>query len=227
LEGFGVRECASAYGPIVEVLRSLLQSRAGANAIELSFRAHLAVLLPELGRPARAVDRATLFEVIRSLLARAPAQHPLAVVLDDLQWADEATLDLLPALARSLDGEPVLLLVAYRSDDVPRGTRSGGCAASCAAIADGARSRSSRSMRPRPFLKHVLGAAVAPSLRDAIFDRTDGVPFFVAELALALAASERLLAGPAGLELLDGDGTRRGVALRAARPTSGRSAASG
>ena len=71
------------------------------------------------------------------------------------------------------------------------------------------------------LLERVLGAPAAPSLRDAIFDRTDGVPFFVTELGLALAASERLRSGPAGLELLAGedlplpDSVRDAVLLRA------------
>jgi predicted ATPase len=37
-----------------------------------------------------------------------------------VQWADEATLVLLAPLVRALDAAPVLLVVAYRSDDVPR-----------------------------------------------------------------------------------------------------------
>src|SRR4029453_18342917 len=57
----------------------------------------------------------------------------------------------------------------------------------------------------------------------AVFDRTDGVPFFVNELGSALAASGRLEAGPYGLELLEGedvplpDSVRDAVLLRAAR----------
>ena len=196
--GFGVQEGASAYGPIVEALRTLLQRGA-----EPPLRSQLAMLLPELAPDAVPVDRATLFEAIRSLLATAAARRPLAMFLDDMQWADDATLDLLPALARSLAAEPVLLVVAYRSDDVPRGhpvrrLRS-----------ELRRDHRLHEIAVEPFdggatallLEHVLGAPPAPSLRDAIAARTDGVPFFVAELGLALAGSERLRHGPDGLEL--------------------------
>jgi hypothetical protein len=71
------------------------------------------------------------------------------------------------------------------------------------------------------LLERTLGAA-GPSLRRAVFDRTDGVPFFVNELGSALAASGRLEAGPYGLELLEGedvplpDSVRDAVLLRAA-----------
>ena len=71
------------------------------------------------------------------------------------------------------------------------------------------------------LLDQTLGAA-APSLRRAVFDRTDGIPFYVKELAAALADGGRLHPGPAGLELLAGadvplpDGVRDAVLLRAA-----------
>src|SRR6185436_13975020 len=97
-----------------------LQPRRGVARVEPPFPAHLAPLLPELGPFAAAVDRATQFDAIRAVLVRAAARRPLAVFLDDMQWADDATIDLLPALARALEREPVLLLVAFRSDDVPR-----------------------------------------------------------------------------------------------------------
>ena len=218
-EGFGVQDGASAYGPIAEALRAIRHARDG----EVPLREQLAVILPELGPPAQVVERATVFEAIRSMVAAAASQRPLALLLDDLQWADGATLNLLPALARTLESEPVLLVGAYRSDDVPRGhpirrLRS-----------ELRRDRRLREIAVEPFdaaatgllLERVLGAPAAPSLRDAIFDRTDGVPFFVTELGLALAASERLSSGPAGCELHAGedlplpDSVRDAVLLRA------------
>jgi ATP/maltotriose-dependent transcriptional regulator MalT len=223
VEGLGAQEGAPAYGPIVEVLRALVQGRAAPAGIDPPLASQLAVLLPELGPPAQVVDRLMLFQAIRSLLALAAARRPLAVLLDDLQWADEATLQLLPALARSLAVEPVLLVVAYRSDEVPRGhpvrrLRS-----------ELRRDQRLHEVAVEPFdaaataalLEHVLGAAVAPSLRDAIVDRTDGVPFFVTELGLALVAGKRLRDGPAGLELFGGmdlplpESVRDAVLLRA------------
>jgi DNA-binding CsgD family transcriptional regulator len=216
LEGFGVQEGASAYGPVVEVLREL--RRRGAT-----LPAPLAALLPELGPAPSAVDRATLFEAIRAALAGAAAARPLALLLDDMQWADEATLGLLGALARALAAAPVLIVVAYRSDDVPRGhpirrLRS-----------ELRRDHRLQELALEPFaaeatarlLAQVLGAAPAPGLRDAIHDRTDGVPFFVAELGYALAGGERVRAGRAGLELVAGadlplpDSVRDAVLLRA------------
>ncbi len=167
---------------------------------------------------------ATLLEAIRSALAGIAASHPVAVFLDDLHQADDATLALLPALARSIEHEPLLILGAYRSDEIPRAhpirrMRS-----------ELRRAHQLREIALGPLdaeasgtlLERILEEVAAPSLRRAVLDRTDGVPFFIEELGLALAASRRLQRGPAGLELLEGDdlplpeSVRDAVLLRAA-----------
>jgi DNA-binding NarL/FixJ family response regulator len=222
LEGVGVQGGTSAFGPVVEVLRAHLRIEGGGPLVEGPLAAHLALLLPELGPPAEG-DRATLFEAIRLALAAIAARRPATLLLDDLQWADDATLELLAALARSLDTQPLLVLGAFRSDELPRDhpirrLRS--------ELRRAGRLRQV-TVEPREaeataaLLERTLGAA-GPSLRRAVFDRTDGVPFFVNELGSALAASGRLEAGPSGLELLEGedvplpDSVRDAVLLRAA-----------
>jgi DNA-binding CsgD family transcriptional regulator len=120
--GFGVQEGASAYGPIVEALRAL--TAAGAAP---PLRSHLAMLLPELAPDAAPVDRATLFEAIRSLLASAAVRRPLALFLDDMQWADDATLDLLHGVGAPFErmeserrAASALLMAGRRDDAVER-----------------------------------------------------------------------------------------------------------
>jgi DNA-binding CsgD family transcriptional regulator len=222
LEGVGVQGGTSAFGPVVEALRAHRRA-AGGPLLEGPLAAHLALLLPELGPPAPDGDRATLFEAIHQALAAVAARGPAALFLDDLQWADDATLELLGALARSLDAQPLLLLGAYRSDELPRGhpvrrlrgeLRRAGRLRQVTVEPLGAEASAA-------LLERALGTA-APSLRRAVFDRTDGVPFFVNELGAALAAGGRLEAGPSGLELSAGedvplpDSVRDAVLLRAA-----------
>ena len=118
LRGAAAAPRAGAYGPVLAALRSRLRREPGALDGAGPLRAHLAVLLPELGEPAETSDRATLFEAVRTgleLLA------PAVVLLDDLQWSDEATLELLAALAAPLRELPMLVVGAYRSDEVGRG----------------------------------------------------------------------------------------------------------
>jgi DNA-binding NarL/FixJ family response regulator len=223
LEGLAVQGGTSPFGPIVEALRSYLRTVGEVPLADGPLAAHLALLLPELGPPAPAGDRATLFEAIRQTLVAIARRRPTVLFLDDVQWADDATPELLGALARSVTLEPLLMLAAFRSDELPRGH----------AIRR-LRSELRRAGRLRQITLEPLGAessaalleqalgTVAPSLRRAVFDRTDGVPFFVRELGSALAASGRLVPGAAGLELLKGedvplpDSVRDAVLLRAA-----------
>jgi DNA-binding CsgD family transcriptional regulator len=221
LEGFGVHEGVAAFGPLVTVLRSRLRSTG--SLVDGPLAAHLALLLPELGPAAPSEDPASLFEAIRLALASIAAGGPAAVFLDDLHWADDATLELLPALARSADEQPLLLLGAYRSDELPRShpirrmrgeLRRAGLLREVMVEPLGADATAA-------LLERNLGPA-APTLRRAVFDRTDGIPFFVNELTAALEASGRLQPGPAGRELLEGedlplpDSVRDAVLLRAA-----------
>ena len=55
---------------------------------------------------------------MRAFFADAAMRQPLLLLLDDLQWADPASLDLLRFLARSLATLPLLLVVNYRPDDL-------------------------------------------------------------------------------------------------------------
>ncbi|MGN6566249.1 MAG: AAA family ATPase [Thermomicrobiales bacterium] len=69
---------------------------------------------------ADAANQAALFAQVHDFLASLAAQQPLVLLLDDLHWADPASLDLLRSLGRRLAALPLLLLVTYRSDELTR-----------------------------------------------------------------------------------------------------------
>ena len=69
--------------------------------------------VPEAHIPGR------VFDVVRTLLQRAAAERPLAVVFEDLHWADPASLDLIGYLVRSR-GWPGAIVLTYRSDELHR-----------------------------------------------------------------------------------------------------------
>ena len=122
------------YGPFAEALDQLvralepdeLREALGASGGELTR------LLPDLGAragglaPAPDADpdtqRHRLHTAVAELLAGASRHHPALVVLEDLHWADGATLLLLRHLARA-GGAPVLLVATFRDTeaDVPAG----------------------------------------------------------------------------------------------------------
>ena len=191
------------YGPVLGALRGYLRSAPGALASCGPLQGHLALLLPELGPAVAESDRATLFESLRCALATIAAGSPAVILLDDLQWSDDATLELLGALADPLRELPILVVGAYRSDEVPRthplrGLRN-----------ELRRARALRELTVGPLdaerttalAGQVLGAPLSPALARTVYDRTQGVPFFVEELAAALESGGRLTEGARGVEL--------------------------
>ena len=73
-----------------------------------------------LGQLEEIANQADLFAQTRDFLADLATRRPLLLVLEDLHWADIATLDLLRYIARGLAHMPLLLVVTYRGEDVQR-----------------------------------------------------------------------------------------------------------
>jgi ATP/maltotriose-dependent transcriptional regulator MalT len=64
--------------------------------------------------------RAAPHEVVTALMRELGAGRPSVVVLEDLHWADEATLDVLRVIARRVQAVPALVLASYRDDELDR-----------------------------------------------------------------------------------------------------------
>jgi tetratricopeptide (TPR) repeat protein len=170
----------------------------------------LAQIFPERGAPPAIPDPAALAAGVCSLLGRLAGGQPLALFLDDLQWADQATLGLLPALADAACDIPVTLVGCYRSDELARDHRLR------LARAQLRRSRQLTEIDVGPLgdedvvrmLTRLLGAEPGPALAAAVASRADGIPFAVEELALALRD---------GGGAVVPDGIREAVLVRTAR----------
>jgi DNA-binding CsgD family transcriptional regulator/tetratricopeptide (TPR) repeat protein len=73
------------------------------------------------GEPARLIeDGAGPSAVLPALLDELRRRAPSVVVLEDLHWADEATLDLVRLLARRIGSVPALVVLTYRDDELDR-----------------------------------------------------------------------------------------------------------
>lgn len=206
LAGRAAHGGAEPYGPVVAALRSHLRGHPGALDGCGPLRPHLALLLPELGDAASASDRATLVEALCAALAHLARDGLVLVLLDDLQWSDDATLELLAALAQPLGRMSLLVVAGYRSDGLARdhmlrhlrhGLRRDGLLEELT-LAPLAPAETTE------LLGEVLGDVPGPPLARAIHDRTQGLPFFVEEMARALRAADAVTAGPRGLELAGG-----------------------
>jgi class 3 adenylate cyclase len=125
-------EAALPYLPFVEALRQYVADRPPeALARELGDGvAEVAKLVPEVlqrlpNAPATSQlpaeqERHRLFESVCGLLARAAAEAPLVLVLDDLHWADRPTLLLLRHLLRRVGECALVVLGTYRDVDLDR-----------------------------------------------------------------------------------------------------------
>jgi DNA-binding CsgD family transcriptional regulator/tetratricopeptide (TPR) repeat protein len=123
--------------------------------------------------------REVLFStLLERLLA---ARVATVLVIEDVHWADEATLDLLRFLARRLGPAPVLLVVTYRDDEVgplhPMQLVAGDLATSALV----------RRLRLAPLSRQGVAVLAGPHGvdPDALYETTGGNPFFVTEVLAA------------------------------------------
>ena len=111
------------YAPLLQALRALADDHEpaalGGRGGELAgVVAELAGDGPE-GEQAYALEvgRGRLFERLRTVLGLLSESVPMLLVLEDLHWADGATLDVLAFVLRTLRGARLLVVGTYRADD--------------------------------------------------------------------------------------------------------------
>lgn len=126
-----------------------------------------------------------LLHELEALLAGAAADGPLAVVLDDLQWADVATVAAVETLSGRLADAPIAWIVAVRHDEAPPEVDR---VLKRIAAAHGAWSVTLGALPPAAIAdvaRDVLGAEPDPALL-ALAEGTNGAPFWLSELLRGL-----------------------------------------
>jgi DNA-binding SARP family transcriptional activator len=118
-------EQSLAYGLWIDALRGggVLDRDDVLSGIAVAWRAELARLFPELAqhdaRPASSPEDATrLFEAVGHLLERLATAQPLLLVLEDVHWADEASIRLTSVLSRRIASWPILIVLTAREEEV-------------------------------------------------------------------------------------------------------------
>ncbi|HXO17565.1 MAG TPA: AAA family ATPase, partial [Candidatus Dormibacteraeota bacterium] len=110
-------EClADALRSALPLVTSLKPSMALACLSALLPEIHARVTLPDIPRLDAESERIRLFESLFRCLAELAAPRPLLLVLEDLHWAQSASIELLQFLLRRIAGVPVMILVTYRDD---------------------------------------------------------------------------------------------------------------
>src|SRR3954470_18120722 len=156
----------------------------------------LAAVLPTVGRvPAGLQDeRYRTHRAVRSLLEALAQVQPVVVVLDDLHWADDASLELVAHLLRRPPRGRAGLALAFR----PAPVRPLLATALATAERDG-------SVIERPLgalsfadAETLLGTDIPGPVRGEIYEAGGGNPFFLQQLARQHAAGRSVTAEPAG-----------------------------
>ena len=196
-----------AYGPFVEGLSAVLGRGGTGRLVGLPAGplGEAARLLPELsgllpGSPSLPpLDtpgaRSRFYDgVVRALLAVLGGPPPGVLLLDDLQWADEASLDLLNYLVRRLGDKPLLVLVTWRPEEIPEGHRLRGLLAETRRSGEATVLGLGR-LGPAPvreLVEHALGGAAGDpgTLASRLGDESEGLPLFLAEYLAAVAEGE-------------------------------------
>jgi DNA-binding CsgD family transcriptional regulator len=190
--------------PVVEALRRVSEQIGWGEWLRLigDARPELARLLPELGAPSAAHDRALaqsrLFELLLGVLRRLADRDPVVWIVEDVHWADASTLDLLSFVVRNLRDERVLVVATFRDEETERSER---LRAWLAWVSRAGRVERIDLARFGPvdlgaLMTGVLGAVPERELAERVFARSDGNAFIAEEL---LAATENGDAIPATL----------------------------
>jgi class 3 adenylate cyclase len=191
-------ELARPFQPFVEALRFQVGLADDVPASWLGpLGGDLVRLVPELpdqvsglGAPLRAdleAEQARLFDAVTGWVRATAASAPLLLVLDDLQWADRPTLQMLRHLVRETPNDPLCVIGTYRSTGLDRKHPLAMLIADLQR--DGTASRLGLDGLTGDGVGELLGRAAGHDLDDegrrfaaTLVDETGGNPFFVSEI---------------------------------------------
>jgi DNA-binding NarL/FixJ family response regulator/tetratricopeptide (TPR) repeat protein len=153
------------------------------DRLDEDVRAELAHVFPSLSShasdraPAPQHERYRTHRAVRALFERLASTRPVVVMLDDVHWADPASIELLGALLRRPPAAAVLVAVAVRPRQLPERLS--------AAL--------ERARRAGALTQIELGALTPAEARelvgdgsDALYDESGGNPFYLEQLARSL-----------------------------------------
>jgi predicted ATPase/DNA-binding SARP family transcriptional activator len=199
-------ESELAYGSLIEGLRTAIRSDDETRLAQVAphWLAEASRLLPELNtmfpqlpQPPSLDDpgaQSRFFEGLFQLLkALCKGPHVGILFFDDLQWADNATLDLLTYLARRLTGRPIFVLLTWRSE--PTFVRAQLEILARQAHQDGKLLNLGRLTQSQvaDLVRQLTerNIALPENLDQRLYQEAEGLPLFVVEYLTALVESQQ------------------------------------
>ncbi len=206
-------ERAMPYQPVIDLVTRALDrvSTAALRTLAPVSLAELTALVPEVGErfpdlPQLSNDfpearQARLSRAVDQLLEAARGGRPFVLMVDDIQWADDASAQVLHYLARHAAQRPVLVIYAYRDEAVDSDERFAGLVESLRRDT-GARRVSLARLGYADTASLVAALADAnlgaPGLAERLHHETEGNPFFLMSILQSLSEGEMQLEPRAG-----------------------------
>ena len=196
------RDLTSPYAPLLDLLRLYIANQPPeVREAELQpYAQELMPVLPDLVTPvpASAVlptlgpeqEKRRLFVALTTILTKRAAGRPLLLVIEDIHWSDESSLEYLQYFMRHSTSFPWLVLLTYRSDEVHPALTNW--------LAQQDRERLAQEFSLARFSRGDIDAMLAaifdlnPSTRNELLNTlypfTEGNPFFVEEVLTSIRA---------------------------------------
>ena len=226
-------ERSIAYQPVIDLATQacLATPESRLRMIPPVLLAEVAALVPAMSArmpdlPPLAVDfpearQARMFHALVQLFDAVAKNRELMVVMDNIQWADDASLRFVHFLARQLARRPVFLACAYRDEELDNNEHLAGLV---------------ESLRREPHTRHMALARLGPGDTESLLQRmneprldvpglagrlhgeSEGNPFFLWSILLSLNETDGDIGG--GFKLPLPDAVRDSVRVRLARVTA-------
>ena len=133
-------------------------------------------------------ERRRLFGALSQYFTHLAVKHPVLLIVEDLHWSDEASLEFLHYLARRCARHPLLLVLTYRNDEVHSELRHW--------LAQLDREHLAQEFVLTPLTRSEVAAMLRAifdraspmpaSTIEAIYELTEGNPFFIEEILKSL-----------------------------------------
>jgi DNA-binding CsgD family transcriptional regulator len=198
------------YGPLFDLMRSFLAPLSSAEIVT-ALGSSMRVLFPLLPEQAQHLpeiasmvpvsslepeqEKRRLFSALVDIFTKQAESRPTLLVVEDIHWSDESTLEFLLFFARKTAASRLLLLLTYRADEVSQPLRS--------FLVQLDRERLRREIalvrltraNTETMLQTILpGMVYLPAgMLDALYGLTEGNPFFLEEVLKTMLMSEELV----------------------------------
>ncbi len=195
-------ENTSSYSLITSLLRQNIR-RNNLNEIDFGqLTKFLSPILPEIENHNEVVSQETLCESVIQAIESLVTEKPLAIIFEDIHWADNSTLDLIPKLSERIKNLPLLIVCIYRNEELPGEHR-------LRKIKDTLRRLSTLNeiiINPFGFeeannmIEEILKHPVDENYLKSVYEYTQGVPFYIEEIVRGLVENYQKNISDVGIE---------------------------